>query len=279
MQEDAMKQRIFQIFFLSACLTLVLRPSAPAALGPEQAAALERKIDLINGLMSQRRLAARIFDDLNTALPDRVWMTEVHYDSKGIQIKGSARTNILLSDYVLSLEGNPNLTSVTLQSSIQRRARNNEYQEFVLRALVKDTRAGRPSALSRSGSDSAALAALATRLKELEKVMPARKETAEILRQVQQIASDSQLKVMKFAPGSEIQKEFYGEFPIAIEVTGTRQDLRRFFGRMADLPRLWLISEFSIKAISNQDADSPIRASITAQTYFLRETPATGARL
>jgi hypothetical protein len=43
---------------------------------------------------------------------------------------------------------------------------------------------------------------------------------------------------------------------------------------MADLPGLWLIRNFSMKAVSDQDADSPVRASITALTYLLRESPA-----
>jgi hypothetical protein len=41
---------------------------------------------------------------------------------------------------------------------------------------------------------------------------------------------------------------------------------------MIDLPRLWLVKRFSFRAISNQDAGSPVRASITAQTYFWRES-------
>jgi hypothetical protein len=268
-----MKRRVFLTLCLSAGLIAIANPSAPQTSGPEQAASLERKIDLINGLMSQRQLAARILNDLSKALPGRVWLTEVIYDSEGIQVKGNALSNNLLADCVSRLEGNPDLTEVNLLSSVQRRARNNEYQEFALRALVKDTRGEKPS---KPGSKSApgAVIALTKRLEELEKVMPARKETGDILRQLQQAANDSRLKISKFAPGSEMPREFYSEWPISIEVTGTRHDLRRFFDRIADLPRLWLIKKFSFNAISNQDADSSVRASFTAQTCILRETPA-----
>jgi len=275
-----MKRRVFLTFCLSACLIQTVIPSAPSALfpsGPDEAAALELKINLINGLMSQRHLAARILNDLSTALPSRVWLTDVAYDSEGIRIKGHALSNSLLADYVSRLEGNPNLAEVNLVSSVQRRARNNEYQEFELQALVKATPREKPSRPgSRSGPES--IASLTRRLEELEKVMPARKETADILRQLQQAANDSRLKITKFAPGNEIPREFYSEKPISIEVTGTRQSLRRFFDRMIDLPRLWLIKKFSFSAISDQDADSPIRASLTAQTCFLRETQAARAR-
>jgi hypothetical protein len=267
-----MKRCIFLMLCLGACLFATVNASAPFPSGPEQAAALERKINLISGLMSQRQLAARILNDLSTALPGRAWLAEVIYDSEGIRVKGNAPSNNLLADYVSRLEESPDLTEVNLLSSVQRRGRNNEYEEFSLRALVKDARAVKPSRPgSRSGPD--AVIALARRLEELEKVMPARKETSEILRQLQQAANDSRLSIIKFAPGSEIPKEFYSEWPISIEVSGSRQSLRRFFDRVAELPRLWLITKFSFSAVSNQDPDSPVRASLTAHTYFLRESP------
>ena len=248
-------------------------PSNRSASGPEPAATLERKINLINGLMGQRSLAARILNELGTALPARVWLTEVVYDSEGIRIKGHALSNSLIADYVSSLERSPSLTEVNLLSSVQKRARNNEYQEFALRALVKDTSGEKPS---KSGYESGpdAVAALTSRLEELEKAMPAGKETADILRQFQQAANDSDLKITKFAPGSEIPGEFTSEWPVSIEATGSRQGLRRFFDGIVELPRIWLIKKFSFTGISNEEADSPVRASFTAQTYFLRETPA-----
>jgi len=272
-----MKRRIFLTFCLSACLISLACPSAPSGSGPDEAAELELKVDLINSLTSQRHLAARILNDLSTALPDRVWLTEVVYDSEGIRVKGNALSNNLLADYVSSLAGSPGLAEVNLLSSVQKRVRNNEYQEFALRAVVRDIRTEKTS---KSGYESGpdAVIALTKRLEELEKVIPAGKETADILRQFQQVANDSGLKITKFAPGSEIPGEFTSECPISIEATGSRQSLRRFFDGIDELPRLWLIRKFSFTAISNQDTDSPIRASLTAHAYFLREAPADHAR-
>lgn len=272
-----MRNRVYITLCLSACLISIACPSKPSAPGPEPAAALERKIDLINGLVGQRPLAARILNELDTALPARVWLTEVVYDSDGIRVKGRAPSNGLVADYVSSLERSASLTEANLLTSVQKRARNNEYQEFALRALVKDGSGEKPS---KSGYESGpdAVAALTRRFEELEKVMPAGKETADILRQFQLAANDSGLKITKFAPGSEIPGEFTSEWPISIEATGSRQSLRRFFDTIVDLPRLWLIKKFSFSAMSNEDADSPVRASLTALTYFLRETPGKGGR-
>jgi hypothetical protein len=263
---------------LGACLVLLACPSGPSSSGPdrasdqEQAEALQRKIEVVEDLMARRPLAARVWDDLSSALPDRVWLIEVVYDSEGVRIKGRARTNNLLADYVSRLEARPGLTQVMLVSSVQKRARGFEFQEFALRASVADAGRENPAAPG-AGTGSGSTAALAARLEELEKGLQERKETADLLRKVQQLAYDSSLNVTKFAPGNEVQKEFYGEWPVVIEVTGTRQALGRFFGRMADLPGLWLISNFSVKAVSGEDARSPVRASITAQTFLPGENP------
>jgi hypothetical protein len=267
-----MRSRLYFTFCLSAGLISIACPSNRSAPGPEPAAALERKINFIDGLMGQRPLAARILNELGTALPARVWLTEVVYGADGIRVKGRASSNGLIADYVSSLERSPSLTEVNLLSSVQKRARNNDYQEFTLQARVKGASGEKPS---KSGSEPGpeAVAALTGRLDELIKVLPAGKETADILRHFQLAANDAGLKITKIAPGSEIPGEFTSEWPISIEAAGSRQSLRRFFEGIAEFPRLWLIKKFSFSAVSNDDADSPVRASITAQTYFLRETP------
>jgi len=271
-----MKSRFYITFCLGACLISMACPSNRSASGPDPAAALERKINFIDGLMAQRPLAARILNELGTALPARVWLTEVVYGADGIRIKGRAPSNSLVADYISSLDRSPGLTEVNLLSSVQKRARNNDYQEFALQARVKGASGEKPS---KSGSESGpdAVAALTRRLEELEKVIPAEEEDADILRQFQQAANEAGLKITKFVPGSAISGEFNSERPISveasIEATGSRQSLRRFFEGIEEFPRLWLIKKFTFTAMSSDDADSPIRASITAQTYFLRETP------
>jgi hypothetical protein len=264
-----MKRRIFLVFYLAASLISIACRSGPSESGPDEAATLRGKIDFINGLLSQRDLAARLLDDLSAALPDRVWLTGVSYDTAGIQAKGYAPSNTLVADYVSRLGTSSSLAEATIQSSVQRRIRNREFQEFVIQAQVKGVRGEKPPG-SGAGTESGDIAALTARLEELEKVLPPDKDSGSILRQFQQTAADSGLKITKFVPGSEIPRESYSEWPISIEVTGPRQNLQRYFATISSQPRLWLIKKFSFSPISAQDPASPIRASLTAQTYFLR---------
>lgn len=272
-----MNRRLFSLFCLGVCLVSAACPSGPSAPGPDKARALERRIDFINDVTSRRGLAARALDELSAALPNGIWLTEVVYDSEGIRLKGRAPSNTLLADYVSSLGASPSLAGVALQSSVQKQARNREFQEFALQALVKNARAvesSRPGA----GSGSGDVAALAGRLEELEKILPPRKETADLLRQFQRTAGDSGLKITKFAPGTETPGESYDEWPVAIEVAGSRQGLLQFLKGLTDWPQLWLIKKYSFKAVSNDDADSPVRASITTQTFLVGQTTVAGTR-
>jgi hypothetical protein len=267
-----MRKRVISALCSGACLILIACPSRRSTPGSDKAAALRSRIDLLSSLLDERALPARIFEELNAALPVGAWLTEVTYDGAGVRANGCAPSNTVVADYVSRLGGSSVLTEVNLQTSIQRRIQNRDWQEFSVQAAVGGARSGKPSA-SGSVADSGDVAVLTGRLAELEKNLTAGTDSAGILRQFQLAADDSGLKISKFAPGNEFPRGFYSEWSTSIEVTGSRQSLGRFFDRVNEFPALWVVKRFTYKAVSNQDANSPIRTSLTAQTYILRETP------
>ena len=82
----------------------------------------------------------------------------------------------------------------------------------------------------------AELAELGKAIAELEPLIPPKKEEGEILRNVQQLAFDSQLDVIRFSPDREMPKEYYTEKPIPVEIVGSYHNLGLFFDRMMRLP-------------------------------------------
>ncbi len=106
---------------------------------------LERKINLINDLISQQDLPVRIMYDLSQQLPEWVWLTDVTYDAKGIQIKGKALSNNLIADYIAALEASPNLKNINLISSVQKKTQRDEYLEFSLNAVLEREEAAVPA--------------------------------------------------------------------------------------------------------------------------------------
>ncbi|MGD2294686.1 MAG: type 4a pilus biogenesis protein PilO [Candidatus Aminicenantes bacterium] len=119
------------------------------------------------------------------------------------------------------------------------------------------------------------IAVLNEKLNELELIIPKRREIWDILRNMQQLAINSRLKIDKFDPKGEIRKEFYFEWPIDLEITGDYHNLALFFDRLSNFSRLFNVEDFSIKALQRQTEATTISATYTAKTYIFREeTPA-----
>ena len=264
MSENAMTRRSLLAAGLGACLALAGCQSGPSSSAPsrtaeeERAAAVERRVDLLESALKERDNAARLMDALGAALPERVWLTEVAYGNGEARVKGIARSRVLFIDYLSSLERNAELAEVSLRSSAQRSARDRETQEFELRAVlaIETGEVSRPS-----GSAEA-------RLENLEKLLPGCDETSEFFRQFQRLASDAGLQMTKFAPAGAVPGEPYEEWAAAIEVMGGQAALRRFLGGVADWPHLWVVEKFSFKALAADDSRSPVRAAIEVRTLL-----------
>ena len=109
-------------------------------------------------------------------------------------------------------------------------------------------------------------------LKELEVVIPQQREMYDILAQIQQLAYDSRLDIVRFVNRGEIDKEFYWEWPIAIEITGGYHNLALFFDSLSRFSRLFNTENFTIRALPVQNAAETITANTTIKTYIFRET-------
>jgi type IV pilus assembly protein PilO len=116
------------------------------------------------------------------------------------------------------------------------------------------------------------LTRLAASLAELETIIPRKKEQSEIVRNIQQMALDTGIgTVLRIAPDRELNKEYYLEWPIPIEVIGNYHTLGAFFDRILHFPRIFNIDDFSITTLPNQSSETTISARFTARTYFFLE--------
>ena len=121
------------------------------------------------------------------------------------------------------------------------------------------------------------IVAMTAKLKTLEVNIPQRKEIADILRQIQALAYDSRLDVLRFAPGNEVTKDFYAEWPIPIQVSGNYHNLGTFFDKLSKFARVFTIENFTIKVLTRQTDLNTINANWTAKTYFFPEPSAVAA--
>jgi type IV pilus assembly protein PilO len=79
--------------------------------------------------------------------------------------------------------------------------------------------------------------------------------------------------VRKFNPAPTVQKEFYQEWPINVDVEGSYHNLAMFFDRVARLSRLVNIGNLKIKARTQQSVSNTINASCVATTFVYVEAP------
>jgi type IV pilus assembly protein PilO len=115
---------------------------------------------------------------------------------------------------------------------------------------------------------------LEAQLETLKRILPADKETPDLMRRVQSLAAQSRLNIKNFTPAAEVTKDFYKEVPINLDVEGTYHDLGLFFDRISRLARLVNMTNVKIKAQQNQTGSNTIAASGVATTYVYVDKPA-----
>ncbi len=116
---------------------------------------------------------------------------------------------------------------------------------------------------------------MAVMLTELEEIIPKKREISTILRRIQQLANDSRLDVISFTPKGEVEKEFYSEWPIPIEIRGSYHNLATFFDRLSRFSRIFNVEDFHIEALNQQTQGATISAEFTAKTYIFHEEETT----
>lgn len=140
--------------------------------------------------------------------------------------------------------------------------------------------AGKEAELMRARREGAALARerervdeLALGLDRLGATPPAPEEVSALLRRLQIFAVQSDLTIRAFRPQAASQQDLHAEWSYRLHVDGTYEGLARFFGRVAELPRIITIDDVVIRAASSPEPDRTIAAECTA-TAFVPFDPA-----
>lgn len=98
---------------------------------------------------------------------------------------------------------------------------------------------------------------------QLLKRLPTSNETPGLLDDLTYVGTTSGLTFLKIGWLPEIEKEFYTELPIKIEVVGSYHEFGDFVGKVAQLPRIVSLHDFSITSTSN----AKLTFSVVAKTY------------
>ena len=109
-------------------------------------------------------------------------------------------------------------------------------------------------------------------LDKLLRILPARRNTPDLLRRIRALAEQGDFVLKRFTPGPLSDKDFYSEWPIQIALNGNYHNLALFFDRIGRFSRIINVDNLGISAVDpTRFAGHTISAAFTAKTFVYRE--------
>ena len=108
-----------------------------------------------------------------------------------------------------------------------------------------------------------------TELEDLKSRLPEQKDVADLLKNIQTLAAQSDLAIRGFKPAPSVTKQLHAEWPIALQLDGTYHRLGEFLDRVSKFPRIINISNISIRAKDKPESNSTITIDCVATTFVL----------
>ncbi len=113
--------------------------------------------------------------------------------------------------------------------------------------------------------------ALKQKLGDVQQILPTERETGDLLRWIKNLGDQSNLDLKSFSPGGLRPVEFYKEFPIEMNVTGTYHDLGLFLDRVSKYQRIINVDNLRMSKAARSERGKTIQASFTATTFVYDE--------
>jgi Tfp pilus assembly protein PilO len=108
-------------------------------------------------------------------------------------------------------------------------------------------------------------------LDKLLRILPARRNTPDLLRRIRSLAEQGDFALKRFTPKGLEDKEFFSEWPIEVAVDGTYHNLALFFDRISRFSRIINVEDLKVTAMVNAKSEHTITASFIAKTFVYRE--------
>jgi Tfp pilus assembly protein PilO len=108
-------------------------------------------------------------------------------------------------------------------------------------------------------------------LDKLLRILPARRNTPDLMRRIRSLAEQGDFALRRFNPGILTDKEFYSEWPIGVNVEGSYHNLALFFDRISRFSRIINIEDLEITALPPKAGAHTIIAAFQAKTFVYKE--------
>jgi len=110
-------------------------------------------------------------------------------------------------------------------------------------------------------------------LDKLLRILPARRNTPDLLRRIRSLTEQGDFALRRFTPGQLSDREFFSEWPIAVSVDGGYHNLALFFDRISRFSRIINIEDLTIAALPGPHGTHTLSANFNAKTFVYKEAP------
>jgi type IV pilus assembly protein PilO len=111
-------------------------------------------------------------------------------------------------------------------------------------------------------------------LDKLLRILPARRNTPDLMRRIRALAEQGDFTLKRFTPGQLADKEFFSEWPITVNLEGGYHNLALFFDRVSRFSRIVNIEDLEISAIPATKVSGgghTIGSNFIAKTFVYKE--------
>ncbi len=108
-------------------------------------------------------------------------------------------------------------------------------------------------------------------LDKLLRILPARRNTPDLLRRIRSLTEQGDFDLLRFTPGNFVPKDFYYEWPINIALNGQYHNLALFFDRIRRFSRIINVENLAINALHRAGSIYTISATFTAKTFVYKQ--------
>ena len=110
-------------------------------------------------------------------------------------------------------------------------------------------------------------------LDKLLRILPARRNTPDLLRRIRALTEQGDFNLIRFTPGNFADRDFYSEWPIGITLHGTYHNLALFYDRISRFSRIINIENLRVGALRAPRSTHTISADFIAKTFVYKEAP------
>ena len=110
-------------------------------------------------------------------------------------------------------------------------------------------------------------------LDRLLRILPARRNTPELLRRIRSLTEQGDFDFLRFRPGNFQDRDFYSEWPISIALTGNYHNLGLLFDRVSRFARIINIEGLKLTGARRGRGTKTVSATFQIKTFVYKEAP------